>query len=56
MSEKKFNCMEFDDDNNRINILIGDNGFVNYKDIAKVSILNQQASFKGEEKHLPTRY
>ena len=50
MSEKKFNCMEFDDDNNRINILIGDKGFVDYKDITKVSILNQQASFKGEEK------
>ena len=50
MSEKKFNCMEFDDDNNRINILIGDNGFVDYKDIAKVSVLNEDANFRGKSK------
>ena len=50
MSEKKFNCVEFDDENKRLNILIGDEGIIRYKDIQKVSILNQQASFKGEAK------
>ena len=50
MSEKKFNCVEFDDENKRLNILIGDEGIIHYKDIQKVSILNQQASFKGEAK------
>lgn len=48
MSGKKFNCVEFDDENKRLNILIGDEGIIRYKDIQKVSILNQQASFKGE--------
>ena len=38
MKQNKFKCIEFDDDNNRINILIGDKGFVNYKDIEKVSL------------------
>ena len=56
MSEKKFQCMEFDDNNNRINILIGDNGFVNYKDIAKVSILISKLLLKEKKNHLPTRY
>ena len=48
MSEKKFNCVDFDDDNKRINILIGDKGFVDYKDIAKVSVLNEEANFRGK--------
>lgn len=47
MSEKKFNCVDFDDDNKRINILIGDKGFVDYKDIAKVSVLNEDAKYRG---------
>ena len=48
MKQNKFKCIEFDDDNNRINILIGDKGFVNYKDIEKVSLLNEDAKFRGK--------
>lgn len=51
MSEKKFNCMEFDDDNKRINILNGDKGYVNYKDIAKTTILNEKAKYHGKKPH-----
>lgn len=50
MSDKKFNCVDFDDDNKRINILIGDKGFVDYKDIIKVSVLNEEAKFRGKSK------
>ena len=50
MSEKRFNCMEFDDDNNRINILIGDTGFIDYDTISKVSVLNEDAKFRGKSK------
>ena len=48
MKQNKFKCIEFDDDYNRINILIGDKGFVNYKDIEKVSLLNEDAKFRGK--------
>lgn len=47
MLEKKFKSIEFDDDNMRINILNGDKGFVDYKDIAKVSVLNEDAKYRG---------
>ena len=48
--KKEFQSVVFDDENKRLNILIGDEGIIHYKDIQKVSILNQQASFKGEAK------
>ena len=44
----KFKCMEFDDDNKRINILIGSEGYINYNDIARVSLLNEDAKYKGK--------
>lgn len=50
MLQKNFKCIHFDDDNKRCNILIGDKGTVNYSDISKINVLNQQASFKGETK------
>lgn len=51
MSDKKFNCVDFDDDNKRINILNGDKGFVDYEDIAKVTILNEKAKYHGKKPH-----
>lgn len=51
MSKKKFNCVDFDDDNKRINILNGDKGFVDYKDIAKVTVLNEKAKYHGKKPH-----
>lgn len=48
--QKSFKCIDFDDDHKRCNILIGDKGGINYSDISKIDVLNQQASFKGEPK------
>ena len=48
--QKNFKCTDFDDDNKRCNILIGDKGSINYFDISKIDVLNQQESFKGEPK------
>lgn len=50
MLQKSFKCIDFDDDNKRCNILIGDKGSINYSDISKIDVLNQKASFKGEPK------
>ncbi len=50
MLQKSFKCIDFDDDNKRFNILIGDKGSINYFDISKIDVLNQQKSFKGEPK------
>lgn len=50
MLQKSFKCIDFDDDNKRCNILIGDKGSINYFDISKIDVLNQQESFKGEPK------
>lgn len=50
MLQKSFKCIDFDDDNKRFNILIGDKGSINYFDISKIDALNQQESFKGEPK------
>lgn len=50
MLQKSFKCIDFDDDNKRCNILIGDKGSINYFDISKIDVLNQQASFKGAPK------
>lgn len=50
MLQKSFKRIDFDDDNKRFNILIGDKGSINYSDISKIHVLNQQASFKGEPK------
>lgn len=50
MLQKSFKCINFDDDNKRFNILIGDKGSINYFDISKIDVLNQQESFKGEPK------
>lgn len=50
MLQKSFKCIDFDDDNKRFDILIGDKGSINYFDISKIDVLNQQASFKGELK------
>ena len=46
----KFKCVKFDDEKKRITILLGNQSYINYEDIKKVSILNQQASFKDEKK------
>lgn len=51
MSEKKFNCVEFDDDKKQLEILNGTSVTINYDDIAKVSILNEEAKFRGKSKH-----
>lgn len=48
MSENMFNCIKFDDDNKQFTITIGDECLINYEDVEKVSVLNQQASFRGE--------
>lgn len=50
MLQKSFKCIDFDDDNKRFNILIGDKGSINYFDISKIDVLNQQESFKVEPK------
>ncbi|WP_462246699.1 hypothetical protein [Faecalitalea cylindroides] len=50
MSEKKFNCVEFDDDKKQLEILNGTSVTINYDDIAKVSILNEEAKFRGKSK------
>lgn len=50
MLQKSFKCIDFDDDNKRFNILIGDKSSINYFDISKIDVLNQQESFKGEPK------
>lgn len=50
MLQKSFKYIDFDDDNKRCNILIGDKGSINYSDISKIDVLNQQESFKGEPK------
>lgn len=50
MLQKSFKCIDFDDDNKRFNILISDKGSINYFDISKIDVLNQQESFKGEPK------
>lgn len=50
MMKKSFPCIELDDTNQKMTILLGDLCSIPYKMIEKVSILNQQASFKGEEK------
>lgn len=54
MSKIKFNCVDFDDDNKRINILNGDKGYVNYKDIAKTTILNEKLNTM-EKNHILQR-
>ena len=46
MTKNKFKCVEFDDNNKKISILIGNQCSIDYADIKKVSILNQQATFK----------
>lgn len=48
--QKSFKCTDFDVVNKRCNILIGDKGCINYSDISKIDVLNQQESFKGEPK------
>lgn len=50
MLQNSFKCIDFDNDNKRFNILIGDKGSINYFDISKIDVLNQQESFKGEPK------
>ena len=50
MTKNKFKCVEFDDNNKKISILIGNKCSIDYADIKKVSILNQQATFKNEKK------
>lgn len=46
--QKSFKWIDFDDNNKRCNILIGDKGSINYSDISKIDVLNQQESFKRE--------
>ncbi len=48
MPEKNFKCIEFDDENKRLNILIGNVDFIDYDKIAKVSVLNEDANFRGK--------
>ena len=48
MPEKNFKCLEFDDENKRLNILIGNVDFIDYDKIAKVSVLNEDANFRGK--------
>lgn len=48
MSEKNFKCIKFDDENKRLNILIGNVDFIDYDKIAKVSVLNEDANFRGK--------
>lgn len=50
MLQKNFKCTDFDVVNKRCNILIGDKGCINYSDISKIDVLNQQESFKREPK------
>lgn len=48
MNQNRFKCIEFDDENKQLKVLIGTEGIIKYDDIAKVSILNEDAKFKGK--------
>lgn len=48
MKHYKFKCIEFDDENRQLRIFIGTQGTVSYSEIEKVSILNEDAKFRGK--------
>ena len=48
MKENKFPCVEFDDEKNELTILIGSPDTIRYEDIAKASVLNEDAGFRGK--------
>ncbi len=41
-------CIEFHDDNQFLTILIGTQGEIPYKEIQKVSVMNEDAKYKGK--------
>ena len=48
MKNNKFKCIEFDDENKQLRIVIGTQGTVSYSEIEKVSVLNEDAKFRGK--------
>lgn len=48
MKHNKFKCIEFDDENKQLRIVIGTQGTVSYSEIEKVSVLNEDAKFRGK--------
>ena len=50
MTTKQFKCLEFDDLNQQLKIKIGTNETIKYNEIDKVSILNEEAKFRGKTK------
>ena len=48
MKHNKFKCIEFDDENKQLRIVIGTEGTVSYSEIEKVSVLNEDAKFRGK--------
>ena len=48
MKLNKFKCIEFDDENKQLRIVIGTQGTVSYSEIEKVSVLNEDAKFRGK--------
>lgn len=50
MTTKHFKCLEFDDLNQQLKIKIGTNETIKYNEIDKVSILNEEAKFRGKTK------
>ena len=48
MKNNNFKCIEFDDDKKQLKILIGTEGIIPYDQIEKVSVLNEDAKFRGK--------
>lgn len=48
MMKKIYKSIEFDDDNQQLTILLGTEKTIKYEHIQKVSILNEDASFRGK--------
>ena len=54
---KQFQSVRFDDDNKKLDILMGTIGEVSYEAIEKAAVLNEEASFHGKSiPGLPSRY
>ena len=48
MMQKTFKSVRFDDENKQLTILLGTTKTIKYNEIQKVSILNEDASFRGK--------
>lgn len=48
MKHNQYKCIEFDDNSKELRIVIGTQGIIPYNEIEKVSILNEDAKFRGK--------